>query len=533
MSLNRSSGFSSSRLDKKRPLRIALVNLASERDNWEIMMVPLGLQYLAAVLKERFGEAVEVLIGDMGLIPRQTPLDQVARAYLSDVRPDVVGLRGFSNQAEMYHVVAKEAKRARPDALVIAGGPHAATLSQGLFADENIDLVVPLEGEETLPEVIRRWIDGGAVHEVAGVTWSEKGEKRFAPARPLIEDLDALPFPDYSDIDLDAYQQFKTMTGLRPKGKATSLFTTRGCFFRCTYCHDHFGKRVRKRSLDNVIAEMEWLITHKGVTEFQIIDDIFNADRPRAIELFDRIQKLGWKIHLAFPNGLRGDMLTEEFIAAAKEAGAYHWALAIESASPRIQKLVKKHNKLDRLMRAIELSDRYGVFTSTFTMFGFPTETREEMQMTADYLLASQAHSALMFQVQPYEGTEIRDQVSQLTSGVMEGELTFSPAPGNPDAWFTEVPQVEMRALILDTMRQFHFTEARLRRVLELTETCHAKPALAEYMHFTMSECGLTLREMPNSPVRRMLADLFRHEGPVPYERWQPPFIPEIHALPV
>ncbi len=532
MSPSPSTGFFPTRFDKGRPLRIALVNLASERDNWEIMMVPLGLQYLSAALKKRFGESVEILVGDMGLIPRQTPLDQVARAYLQDVRPDVVGLRGFSNQAEMYHVVAREAKRARPDALVIAGGPHAATLSMSLFNDEDIDLIVPLEGEVTLPEVIHRLFDGGNVRDVPGVAWCEGGEKRFAPARPLIDDLDALPFPDYSDIDLDAYQQFKTMTGLRPKGKATSLFTTRGCFFRCTYCHDHFGKRVRKRSLDNVIAEMEWLMSTRGVTEFQIIDDIFNADRPRAIELFDRIVKLGWRIHLAFPNGLRGDMLTEEFIAAAKEAGAYHWALAIESASPRIQKLVKKHNKLDRLMNAIELSDRYGVFTSTFTMFGFPTETREEMQMTVDYLLASRAHSALMFQVQPYEGTEIRDQVGALTSGVMEGELTFSPAPGNPDAWFTEVPQSEMRALIVDTMKQFHFTEARLSRVIELTATCHAKPALAEYLHFTMSECGLTLQQMPDSPVRRMLAALLRHEGPVPYDRWQPPFLPEIHALP-
>ncbi|MCA9320165.1 MAG: B12-binding domain-containing radical SAM protein [Planctomycetes bacterium] len=512
-----------------RRLKIALVNLASDKDNWGIMMVPLGLQYLAAALRKRLGDRVDVTMGDMGLIPKQTDVRPIVQAYLADLKPDIVGLRGFSTQADAYPLVAKAAKHERPDCLVVAGGPHAATRSPSLFDETAIDLVVPLEGEITFTEIVQAVLEGRDPREVPGVEWHDDSGRGAAPPRALIDDLDSIEFPDYRGIDIDAYQGYLTMTGLRPKGKATSLFTTRGCYFRCTYCHDHFGKAVRKRSLDDVFAEMEGLMNERGVTEFQIIDDIFNADRPRAIAFFDRVVKLGWDLNFSFPNGLRGDLITEEFVAAAKAAGAYHWSLAIESASPRIQKLVQKHNKLDRLMNAITLSDRYGVFTSTFTMLGFPTETREEMQMTVDFLLSSKAHMALMFHVQPFEGTEIREQVQQLTSGRMDGEFGYSSVVSDSATWFTEIPPQEIREIIVDTSWRFHFDPQRMRRMKDLTATCHAASALAEYLHFCLGECGYDLSTMPAGEARTILDSLVQHQGSVPYEQWVPPV--RLHEL--
>ncbi len=494
------------------------------------MMVPLGIQYLSASLKEHFGDRVKVVIGDMGLIPQQTPYEPVVRNFLSDFNPDVVGLRGFSSQRKTYPLVAKIAKEVNEDCLVIAGGPHAATFSPHLFDDSNIDFVVPLEGEITLIEMVEGILAETNIEDVPGVYWNGVAGPETIASRPLIADLDGICFPDYTDVDIDAYQKFKTMTGLRPKGKATSLFTTRGCYFRCTYCHDHFGKKVRQRSLENVFDEMEFLMEQRGVTEFQIIDDIFNADRKRSIAFFNEVVRRNWKLSFAFPNGLRGDLITEEFVAAAKEAGTYHWAIAIESASPRIQKLVQKHNRLDRLLRAIELSDQYRIFTSTFVMLGFPSETREEMAMTIEYLMNSKAHISHMFHVQPFEGTPIREQAEDLMAGTLAEDLGFSHVP-KEEEWFTEVPPEEIRQIIQDTYGRFHFAEERLDRSIELTKDCHTKPALAEFFHFCLHQSGYNLIELPMEHAKPKLAALFAHEGPVPYSEWQPPFRPELHGL--
>ncbi len=514
-----------------RTLKIALVNLASEKDNWEIVMVPLGIQYISAALRAQFGDRVEIIVGDMGLIPQQTFLRPVAESFLADVQPDIIGIRGFSSQSDVYPMVAEIAKAANPSCIVVAGGPHAATLSLSLFKDSNIDLIVPLEGEITFVELVADILAGGNGHNVTGVQWWDGKGRRTSGSRPLISDLDTIEFPDYTGIDLDAYQEFKTMTGLRPKGKATSLFTTRGCYFQCTYCHDHFGKTVRKRSIENVYTEMEGLMASHGVTEFQIVDDIFNADRKRAIDFFDGVVKRNWKLSFAFPNGLRGDLMTEEFIAAAKEAGTYHWSLAIESASPRIQKLVKKHNKLDRLRQAIELSDKYNIFTSTFTMFGFPTETRKEMQLTIDDLLSSAAHMALMFHVQPFEGTEIRNQVTDLTNGKMDAEFGYSTVPQDSQDWFTEVSPAEIRKMIQDTSLKFHFDDYRLTRMIDLTDDCHSKTSIAEYIDFCVTETGYDLQTLPVSEVvRSKIAKLLREAGGIPHHGTYYPFNNEIRS---
>ncbi len=165
------------------PLKIALVNLASEDDNWVIMMVPLGIQYLSSALKASLGDQIEVFMGDMGLIPRQTPPEPIVTGFLQSFQPDIIGLRGFSNQKNAYGMVARLAKEVNPNCTIVAGGPHAATLSPSLFDDENIDLVVPLEGEITFVELVKDILEGGDGRNVDGVYWQEGGHRQCRQSR--------------------------------------------------------------------------------------------------------------------------------------------------------------------------------------------------------------------------------------------------------------------------------------------------------------------------------------------------------------
>jgi radical SAM superfamily enzyme YgiQ (UPF0313 family) len=267
---------------------------------------------------------------------------------------------------------------------------------------------------------------------------------------------------------------------------------------------------MRYRSPENVLAEMERLMEERGVREFQVIDDIFNADKERAIAIFDGIVRRGWRISLAFPNGLRADRMDEEFVQAAKEAGTYYWALAVESASPRIQKQIYKFNKLDRVFDAIALSDRHGVFTCTFNMLGFPTETEMEMHATLDYNLRSAAHVTHFFVVTPYEGTTMNKELERW--GIRPGELDeellgFQNFSGSDEhGSLSPVPRSRIQELIVDAVRRFFFDPKRLERMISLS---HNHEHLALHLETRRWSAGFDWDTIPDRTAARHLARLF------------------------
>lgn len=499
----------------ERPARVAFVNLRARTNDWHhIIMVPLGVMYLSAALKRAFGRQVEVRLFDVTTFPEQQDPDGAIREFLAGFRPDVLGIRGFTSQAAEYPVVARIGKEVDPGCVVIAGGPHASTNVDALYAIPGIDLVCPYEGEETIVEIVRHVIEGKDLEGIRGTGYWDGEAVVRNPVRPDIQDLDALPLPDYEILDLDRYQGRLAMTDFLTKEKFTSIFTSRGCHYRCSYCHTNFGKKVRFRSVQSVIDELAFLQDRYGIREFHIVDDIFNADRERAIAIFDEVVRRNWKIYFAFPNGLRADRMDEEFIQAAKAAGTYHWALAVESASPRIQKLVRKFNKLDRVFEAIELSDKHGVFTCTFNMLGFPTETLDEMEATIDFSVRSKAHMTHFFVVTPYEGTSMFEELEKW--GIHPSELgpeqigyqnfTGSDSHGSLSC----VPRSRIQQLIVDGVRKFYFDADRLERMLKLTSYGHNHAHLAVHLETRRWSAGYDWDGIPDRRAARLLAALYR-----------------------
>jgi len=502
-------------------VEIALINLMSRTNDWDhIVMVPLGLMSIAAAAKEAFGDRISVRLLDMALGPPGVPPETALRARLEERPPDLVGIRGFTSQAAEFPRAARVAKAVNPACLVVAGGPHASTGARDLHEAAGVDLVAPGEGEETFVDVVRNVLEGRDPSSTPGIARWADGARSGPEPRPLIADLDRLPCPDHSLVDLNRYQGGITMTDFHSKGRYTVLFTSRGCPYRCTYCHDHFGKRVRYRGVRSVIDEMARLIGEHGVEEFHIVDDIFNADERRAIAIFDEIVRRNWRIWLAFPNGLRGDIMTEEFVAAARAAGTYHWALAVETAAARLQKRIRKFNDLDRLRETIALADRHGVFTATFNMLGFETETEEEMLATIEYTVESAAHDTQIFVVTPFEGTALFEALSARGTPAaparrFRGYTDFT----GPSPSISGVPRSRLEALIVEANRRFFFREpTRIRRMIDLAPRGHGYASLAFHLCRRLHTAGLTLQTVAE-PVAAALSDLFAKAAP-PAPEW-------------
>jgi radical SAM superfamily enzyme YgiQ (UPF0313 family) len=199
-----------------------------------------------------------------------------------------------------------------------------------LQEEPSLDVVVRGEGENTIPELVDK--DNKNLSGIKGIAFRDDGRIVLTEPRPYIQDLDALPFPAWDLVDLKLYARFRSMAsvGLR---KYMTIFTSRACPYRCIYCHNLFGKNYRTRSPENVLNEMEILVKDHGVEEFEILDDIFNLDIPRAHAICDLIIKKKLKIGFSFPNALRGDRLPNDLLRKFKEAGLNFTSIAIETAS--------------------------------------------------------------------------------------------------------------------------------------------------------------------------------------------------------
>jgi radical SAM superfamily enzyme YgiQ (UPF0313 family) len=386
---------------------------------------------------------------------------------LVNLKPDVVGLSAMTYEAGCMHSLAKLVKARLPEAVVVCGGPHPSVAADDVMADANVDLVVRGEGEFIFADVLDGIADGRRDWTgCEGVTWrSESGEIVAEPDRAPPKDLDEMPFPAW---DLVGHVKYHTV----PRGgviyahkEFATMFSSRACPWRCTYCHNSYGKTFRERSAENVLAEMELLVTQYGVKEFVFMDDIFNFRAERAKAIARGIVARGWKIKLTFPNGFRGDILDEELVDLLVEAGMYRCMVAVESAVPRLQTVMKKHLKIDKVERIVDYIASKGVMVHGAFMLGFPSETEAEMQATIDWAARSSFHTAAFFRVIPFKGTELFRQVEHAGFELPTDWSAYEPYQSEIN--LSAVPEDRIFKLRKNAYRRFYLNPKRMWRIFK------------------------------------------------------------------
>lgn len=202
--------------------------------------------------------------------------------------------------------------------------------------------------------------------------------------RGHIKEFDQFLAPDRSLIDL---RNYKNKIGMASVNNCISIQTTRGCPYKCLFCHKIWSKHHVHRSAENIFAEIKYYYDH-GVTNFAMIDDCFNLDIENSSRLFKMIINHKMDLQLFFPNGLRGDILTPNYIDLMIEAGTRGINLSLETASPRLQDVIKKNLDLDKFKKVVDYiaTQHPEIILEMATMHGYPTETEEEAMMTLDFI---------------------------------------------------------------------------------------------------------------------------------------------------
>jgi anaerobic magnesium-protoporphyrin IX monomethyl ester cyclase len=209
-------------------------------------------------------------------------------------------------------------------------------------------------------------------------------------------------------VGLDRYFRLDSPWHFPKSRRAVQFITERGCPYQCSYCHEIHTKKFRGMAAETVLDQIEWLVREYGVGELMVVDDIFNFDLERAKEICRGIIKRKLRVHLQFPNGVRGDRFDEELMALMKEAGTHYLAIAIETVSEKFQKLVRKNLKADRARDAVEWAKKHGIEVSGFFMIGFPGETAEEVRATLNFAVQAPFDSIFVSLVAPFKGTKLR-----------------------------------------------------------------------------------------------------------------------------
>ena len=421
---------------------------------------PMGIMYLASYVINQRHDRVKILDSRIYKDPAKEFLK-----ILYEFKPEVIGISALTVEAGYLHSIAQLTKSINKSIKIVVGGPYVTAIPETVVKDSNIDIGVIGEGEVTFKELMDAFEYNLPLNSIKGIIYKQNGNIIKTPDRPYIENVDELPFPAWDLIDMKKYYSLRGMgtIGIRPY---MLLFTSRGCPFRCTYCHNIFGKRFRPRSVENVLQEMNLLMETYEINDFEIIDDISNFDRERIKSVLRSIIDRKWKIHLSFPNGVRTDMLDEEIVMLMKKAGTVEISIAVETISPRLQRMVKKNLNLEKVKKMISVCVDSGMFVRGFFMLGFPTETIEEMKATIDFACKSKLHEALFFKVNPFGGTELSDQVNKagkFPHGAITDDHNYFSVPFN----ISNIPDKLFNILYAWAYIKFYFNVGRIIRILK------------------------------------------------------------------
>ncbi len=382
----------------------------------EITTPPLGLGYLASILRER-GFKVRI-IDDLA---EKLNFSELIKRLKDCI---VVGITSTTPTFSAALRYAKKIKEALPNIFVILGGVHVTFKPYSALKNPYVDAVCIGEGEETIIEVAERIESGRSLEGVKGVFFKRDGRIVKNPKREFIEDLDSLPFPAFDLMPLEKYTVFGYRLEQFP------IITSRGCPFGCRYCSSSLfmGRKFRARSPKNVVDEMEWLVDNFGAKHIAISDDTFTLSKRRVIEICDEIIRRGLDVEWSCSS--RVDTISEDLLKKMKDAGCVTIFYGIESASPRILKYYNKRINFDKVKRAITLTKRAGIGTVCSFIIGAPMETEEDIKKTLKLAIKLDPDYAQFSVLTPYPGTSIYEEAKN--NGLLISENYDEYTAGKP-----------------------------------------------------------------------------------------------------
>ncbi len=350
------------------------------------MWPPLGLLYIAGSVKEARGDEVIVVDAFCQNYTKEQLVERVVKEH-----PDILGMNCSTHTFKATMDALKDAHDRLPSMLIVLGGYHATFAPKEILeAYPFVDFIIKGEAERAFPKLLNHIEKGSEPLDVEGITFRRSGGEWHENPLSLIEDLDSLPFPDrdlLGDLRYGYYFQGIPLTF----GKFTTISTSRGCPFTCSYCScAAFSERKwRYRSAKNVVDELEMLYG-EGYRECVFIDDNFTHQISRVEEICQLIKERGLKMKFYCEGRTSHAQLP--FLKKMKAAGFNVIYFGAESASPQVLKYYNKKQTPDRTAEAVANAKKAGMLVITSYIIGAPVESKEAIKATIGFAQSLRPH---------------------------------------------------------------------------------------------------------------------------------------------
>jgi len=416
-------------------------------------MPPLNLMYIAAYLRKHGHE-----VGILDLYAEELS-DEKLLARVKEFGPALAGLASYTASFDMTEACAALIKNNFPGVRTVAGGIHASYLPAAALKSGNLDYVVLGEGEETFLELAGRLENGGDVSGVAGLAYSKDGKTVFTAARPLIPDINSLPWPAHDLVDFGRY--YLGITRAVAALPAASVLTMRGCPYHCTFCSHHYGygPKLRKRAPADVVAEMKSLYDKYGIREFQFEDPSFTCDPAHVMEICRLIKEAGLKIY--WNCNIRANTSSDGLFKEMSAAGCRRALLGVESGSQEMLDRMKKGVTLQGIRDTVALAVKYEMRVNAAFILGTPGETLETARRTFEFAKELDLDYAMFSVYIPSVGGELFEtpavQEKLDPDRVYGADYITVYSEREPMVEMSSVPAAKLLSLMEEYTRGFYF----------------------------------------------------------------------------
>ena len=348
----------------------------------------VALAYLAACLRQNPGYEIQIIDAKLERLDFQQVLERIR-----EFSPNVVGFTAFTNEIKPAAYQAALVKEALPDVATIVGGVHASALpEETLHEFPWFDFVAVGEGEITFQEFCDALRSGMDVAGIQGLAYRTPDGVVVGEPRERILDQDSIPFPAWD---------------LLPKTEEYWVQSMRGCPFKCQFCMNPNGRVARKRSVDNVVDEIEMLANEYGATKIWFGDELFTVDMIRSDQLMDEIIRRGLHRRLTFDCQTHVRFVDLPLLTKIREAGCELIKMGVETGDDATLRRMGKGTTRQDVIKAGKAARESGIRYGIFLIIGHPNESRESVNATISLAVEINPDVPMFGIMVPYPGTAI------------------------------------------------------------------------------------------------------------------------------
>lgn len=318
---------------------------------------------------------------------------EILKDHVSKSNVLFVGMSVMTTQVPFALEASKVIKRSNKDVPVIWGGPHPTLFSEQTLADENVDLVVINEGAFTSLHLANRFKDGSSIEDIKGIGYKDENDKIHINSPAELEDLNELPYFDFSLIDIKNYIESNSISvyqrefpSFNEKLKVMPILTGLGCAYKCEFCINVILKRkYRARSAESIVAEVKRLQQDYGANTFLFLDEDFFINKRRVLEFVSLVEKeelhFNWRMWCRVDH-FRDNYINPDLLERLSNIGYGSMVMGGESANQEILDDLKKGITPDQIINSLKLITATSIFPRYSFMVGLENETMQQIKKT-------------------------------------------------------------------------------------------------------------------------------------------------------